>query len=170
MGTSIPAAGGGTIDRGTLVTLGSNSTNWDFATGLNGDTDGDYEISGQLTSASGTPLFTLQPNAISANQNSVGPTGNSAGVASAISPQTTLFIGDNSGSVVFLARLTSKSGRIRFWKCSTQRGLSGTVEYEIGGMWQDTVTVITSLRINSSIASAIAAGSWIRWRRLGFTA
>lgn len=165
---------GGTIT--TTHAVGADVQNFDI-TGLAGDTDGDYVLTGRIVMPNGVvPTISLQPNQISANQD-----GNIQSTVSSNPPATTRITSlmlaqiatDAAGTpyVWFNARLTALTGRVRRF-LSQGTDFSGTTANTKRtlltiGEWSDTTTVITSLRIATNVAASIKAGSFFVLQRTG---
>jgi hypothetical protein len=162
----LDGSGGGVYDDQKNIL--ADTTSVDF-TGLTGDTDGGYEIEGRLVVGNTNPTYTLQPNALATNQ-----AGRRLLVDAAATPiaLTTLVIGGGATigtEVGFRLQFQSKSGHIRFFFCTSEWVTAAAAEVmeEIAARWTATATVITSLRILSSVANGIGAGSMLTLRKLG---
>jgi hypothetical protein len=137
-------------------------------TNLNGDADGGYEIEGRFVVGNTNPTYTLQPNALATNQ-----VGRRLLVDTSVAQValTTLVISGGAaiGSEVgFRCQIQSRSGRVRFFWSDALWVTAAAVEVmeDIRARWTATATVITSLRINSSVANGIDAGSVFTLRKL----
>lgn len=169
-------AGGG--DPGTLVTLGADTATWDFATGLTGDTDGDYWFKFNLTlSGTGLTLF-LQPNGADPTtyDGSLVIRNVAAGTITIAARQTQIRFGDAGTDLLSTidGYIQSKSGRLRKVYANAFRGSTANnddVNYETNGVWRDTAVAITSLRLAiTGVSPLIKAGSIAVWGKLGRTA
>jgi hypothetical protein len=165
------------VDPGTAVTLSSAAATWTIASGISGDTDGDYEITGEVILPSdgvNASLISFQPNGISANQVCRQLADGSA------SDITDLRIGgasDAAGAQLnFRIVFKSKTGKNRYYWCTCRRKVNtgpGFLVYVQQGLWTDTSTAVTSLVLSSSYAGAGGLGiisGTAQWRKLGFTA
>lgn len=160
---------------GEITQVSVDSTDVDI-TGLNGDQDGDYILTGYCTYPnSQTVGLSIQPNQITANQNILIESVVAAGAPSTSNVASFLLSNlatDASGTpfVFFKVYLTALSGRIRRFNTELMdvSGVNNTIrKIEARGWWSDTSTVITSIRIHSTIASAIKAGSFFILQRTG---
>lgn len=169
------ALGGGTVDP--VYTVGADVQNYDI-TGLSGDTDGDYILSGRILIPNGaSPVITVQPNQISANQDALTQSTPASGapITSRISSilLNAMPTADAAGTpfVWFILRLTALSGRVRRFivNGTDVTGSSTNVRrlITVVGEWSDTSTVITSLRIATTVAATIKAGSFFVLQRTG---
>jgi hypothetical protein len=160
-GTTLNASGGGGITR-TLIetfTVGSDQTSITFAATLDGNTDEVYEIEGNLVNNAGADIdVTLQPNAVSTNQQSYVRSADRTNLLMVNSSigNTTKF-----GNVWVAIVAKTGVGPRRFVTHSIS---DGSAQHAIltwfgGGFWTDTSTNITSLKILSSSANGIGAGS-----------
>ena len=168
-GSSNPLPSG----RVTLASAASSIT----ISGLNGDTDGDYELVGSLILPAATVnnLLVLKPNGDAGNATSlalIGVSGSSTG-----NQAVTLIVGipNTSGLQViidFIIRFTSKSGDGPHLYTSQSSYLDAVsrTNWSCTGQYTSTSTPITSLVISSNQAGSMASGSFVRWRALGFTA
>ena len=187
--TAAPASGAGTVASpvtvtaaamttaestayDSITTLGSASADIDIS-GLAGDTDGDYEFEGVLLleGNASANIVTLQPNNLSTNQtgrtvfavHGTGADGSNTSSLLVAGPTNTA-----DSTCVFRGRLSSKSGRVRVFTCtsmSTQTN-GDSFGYDTVAYWTGTATAITSLRFHSSIALGFNIGSFVRLRRL----
>lgn len=166
-GTTSSLGGG---DSGTLFTLGAQTQDWDFATGLLGDTDGDYEFEGELTANASGVQFTLLPNGVAPTF--TGTLLSYANTTVSTAAQTTMLFATaiTTLTTCFRIRLQSKSGRNRLLDTVSHDTPATPNTWRETGIWTDTATVITSLRIHASAANGLQPGSYVRFRRLGFTA
>ncbi len=139
--------------------------------GLAGDTDGCYLLVAHIVNNSGaSPVYTLRPNGITANQ---GGQRTSCDTSVAASQRTDLclsFTGAGATEPVrIFAIITSKSGVNRHviaraaWKGSLYQTELCTSD------WADTATVISDLRPTSSLAAGIGAGSKFWLQKLGIS-
>lgn len=136
-------------------------------TGLNGDSDGDYDIFGFIsTDAAGAQDILVKPNGLSANQRTT-QVFSSAALGMLVSERSSLsiFFGTGAYSAYFFARLTAKTGTSRIWKAESY--INGPVEGASVnvGHWDDTTTNITSLVFAAGVN--ILAGSWVNVRSSG---
>ena len=138
--------------------------------GLDGDVDGEYMMLFRLR----TPLasivnYTIEPNGISASQNTIRRTTVAATTTTATFPTLNFASAGNVTikqwiGVVHLDAKTGTTAR-QIVSNSTTRltGLTvatgGLRRSNYGGSWDDTVTNITSLDIVSDLANGIGAGS-----------
>lgn len=135
---------------------------------LVGNTAYCIEISGYLVNGTASAsTVSIQPNNVSTNQDTQEVAG--AGGSSAADQVAALMICycDASRASAFDCRFYMKVGIPRILKGSytylgAANDLTGNSNY--GGLWTDTTTAITSLRIHSDQAAGIAAGSVIRYR------
>jgi hypothetical protein len=178
MATNVPALtpSGGSGSAGTRFALVSNASVI-TATSLLGDTDGDYELIGTLLlpAAPVNNAITLQPNADTGNA-TLEFVSSANGVTSS-SSSTSLLIGvpNTTGlSVVltFLMRFASKSGDgNHLYSCSAfYLDNSGHNNFIGNGQYTSTTTQITSLVVATNQANSLLSGSFVRIRKLGFTA
>ena len=159
------------IDKSTVS--GAAVTTLDF-TGLDGDKDGGYELEGYVNNSAGADIFIeLQPNAAatsmkyrfleSLNVTSVlGGTDTTKGIL--------VNVLQNAKVGHLVARITSRTGRRRFFECVWTTGPDGTNALVGGvnwGFFDDTATNITSLRVSASSANGLGIGSRFTLRRLG---
>lgn len=158
-----------------LITADTTST--DFS-GLDGDTHKVYVIQGRLITPLAISDFVLNPNAVTTNQlcaSQVIP-GPAAGPAT-----TTGLLIHQSGvaeyrtiafeGVLWAARiLANGTVRERMWSCRSagQRNDPSTAigGYDSIGCWDETATNVTSLRVRSTDATQILAGSWLALYRV----
>lgn len=170
--------GTGSLDAGTLQTLAVDATDWDFATGLNGDLDGEYEgrFEIQCANVAGTPLYSLQPEAVSANQISLdlySPTATTAAAEKQSFLNVVGFAASNGRKAVVRWKLGAKLGVWRQWSYEVVAMNAGNTDISFvecgSGVWMDTTTNITKLRLHCSVAAGIKAGSVARWRKTGFS-
>ncbi len=175
-------AGGGAAGTAweAKTVAGSDVTDFDITTidgvAVNGQTDNGYEIIGYPIAASSTPLLTLQPNAVSANQNGVRSeiTANAvAGDGYVSSARTDILVGIASSAFtrnLFHVRMPVSKAATGYtrWVFSDYGWISGVWQHASAkSEWNDVATSITSLRIHSSVASAIKVGSVFWIRRMG---
>ena len=168
-----PGGGGGGVGTGweliEVKDITVDATTVTFS-GLDGDTDGEYMMLFRLR----TPLasavnYTLRPNGISANQNTIRRT-----VVAAVTTTATFTTLNfaSAGNVTIkqwigVLHLDAKTGTTarQIVSNSTTRltGLTvatgGLRRSNYGGSWDDTVTNITSLDIVSDLDNGIGAGS-----------
>lgn len=175
--TYFPTVSTGGGDAGTLTTLGADATGITFSS-LSGDTDGDYEIEGELLlplDGVNAAVVSLQPNALATNQTC------RQGADGSYSDLTDLRVGgaqDGAGaSLSFRIRIQSLSGRNRYYLASARRKVNtgpGFLVYTQQGVWTGTATIISSLVLSAAYAGAggkgLLSGSYARIRKLGFTA
>ena len=164
--------------RGSVVTVAGSAVQDITVSSLTGDTDGGYEIEGNiLTAGVGYPTFYL-------NFNGSTPTGarsawffivNSTGVLTAQVSETDLNIGSISANLdvqncAFRIRVGSKQGLVQFFKAdSFSARANGTVGWTVSSNGQFKMGAqITSVSVHSNVASSIDIGSYIRVRKLGF--
>lgn len=149
-----------------IAVTGADVQTVDF-TGLSGDTDGDYEIEFYVV-GKGSSTLVLQPELLTTNQSSRGFFSGNAGPITFLSGGTALSSVAISNALNFAGRMTlrSKSGQ-------GERLFTSTV-YEtdlymtqMNGMWTDTTTVMTQLRIKALAGAHIGVGSWFVVRKLG---
>lgn len=155
----------------TITTAGSNLT--DLTTsGLDGDADGDYRGQVTLTANGGSADFTYQPNSVGTNQKCAGIYNGTGGDPAAVAGEdrADLLLGaaDAAASVVqSWYQFMSKSGRTRFFECTTYQDSGGTGDYHetMGGRWTGSGNQ-TAAGVHASAASRIATGSFHRITRL----
>jgi hypothetical protein len=152
--------------------VGADSTTVDVATGLNGDALGCIEIEAEfVNNSAGQPIYTLQPNAVTANQ-AVNRVTNTTGSVTCVNRTDLMMAINNTASAgtraYAYARMTTKSGRKRYFLAWGHCQVGGNPEEDHqNGEWNDTATVITSLRVASSLANGIGAGSIINVYSIG---
>ncbi len=167
------------ITTGTYAALISASDTLAVA-GLNGDSDGDYFIDGEIFINASSNLIQFYVNGAASNligsQTDItrGAASDSAG------PSTQWTIGANglsggqsfvSGQKVYVqGRLRAKSGRVRYVVLDIL-ATGSTNDFGTGysrdsfttrGVWTDTSTNLTSIGIHSSQATGLGIGSWLR--------
>lgn len=166
---TIPPGGGGRVLVGQL-TVPADTAAVVFS-GLSGESAGGFEFEGVMINNSvGQPTYTLQPNAITANQNSVRAQIGAGAVTVSQRTDLLLTIGNSTGGLpaYFKGTFTSRIGLQRFLLCRSCNIVGGnSVEEQVSGRWTDTTTVITSFTIASSLALGIGAGSKITVFSLG---
>lgn len=167
---------------GTRATAGSAVQDLTVS-GLTGDTDGDYEIVGRILYLANGALvkYSLQPNAITTNQQGAPIYATGAATGSFAQLNATLGISQVQEAVAhalntldFRATLSSKTGSGgRLWNCNSilRQSSGAAVQMTLfTGVWEEAATAITSLVLHSDTAASILTGSYIRVRKLGFTA
>lgn len=156
--------------EGSYVTLAAPAANLTI-TGLNGETDGDYEIFGQIISVAtaGSENYIFMPNGLATN--AVSATNSSSGALTFPADYAFLNIGLVSASEGFSFHIlfTSKTGHLRYFEATAYRDISVRQDFFTTGRWTDTTTTVTSFSIGSALASNIDTGSWLKWRRRGFS-
>jgi hypothetical protein len=167
-----PNTAGGGRSLIASVTVGADNASTTLATGLNGDLLGCIEIEGViLNNSAGQPVYTLQPNGISANQ-SVNRITSTTGSVTCVNRTDLMLMINNTASAgadaYFLARMTTKTGFRRYFQSLGHCRVGGNPEEDrTNGEWADTSTVITSLVLVSSSANGIGAGSKVNVYAIG---
>lgn len=180
LGLKWAAASGGSGGANVLDLVESHdfaaaATSYTFSTGVAGDTDELYMLQYRILDAVGGSFFTIQPNAITANQRTkrqlfgsfAGPGVDTLDLAlcdpNAFASGS---IGDVfSGHGWFYA----KTGLVRLWQNvfdwyrASDAALFGV---QNTAFWTDTATAITSFAIVSNTALAIGIGSFVRLYKL----
>lgn len=161
-----PPGGSGALTFIEDLTVGGSAvSDITFSATLDGDTDGQYIIQGSVSDPNvglGTELR-LQPNAVTSNQSSrwQGNINDVGAVGATASSSMVLGIHMNvSGVTFFNAIFRAKTGKMR--SCISQMGYVGATRSGFvagGGGWTDTSTNVTSIKIASSAANGIGAGS-----------
>lgn len=158
----------------TLHTVSVDATSHTISD-LNGDLDGDYDLTGYVLFPTSSTIngLTIEPNTLSTNQRAlVSGTAPAANVvpSSVASIMIESFTTAGSGTpfVRFRAKITALTTRVRLYECRGHTD-TGTAFRRIScdGVWTDTSTNITSLRIISTLADSIKAGSWFTLTRTG---
>jgi hypothetical protein len=151
---------GGVLAPNAQVIVQQSAANSVTFNGLAGDTDGGYDLDCYIVQPGATnPVYTIQPNGITANQGGQRTTVDTALTATQRSDLCLTFVSTTATSVRARTSFNSKSGVVRkfigfaAWKASNENFESNFSE------WTDTATVITSLKINCSVALGIGAGS-----------
>lgn len=159
LGSAFAVVGGVLAPNAIQITVGSAVTSVTF-NGLAGDTDGGYDLDCYIVQPGATnPIYTLQPNAITANQGGQRTTVDSALAATQRSDLCLTFVSTSATAVRARCSFNSKSGVIRkFIGFAAWKAVNENFEANFGE-WTDTATVITSLKINCSVALGIGAGS-----------
>lgn len=140
--------------------------------GMDGDTDGDYEISGQIISGHSGATFVFEPNNQNANLKAFAGdylSGGASGTVWAVVGKVASFPqGVVAGDVFnFWGHLTIQTGRIRSVNISGFMDTTTDDAYHMEGIWTDTTTNLTSLELQSSQSDGLADGSWFRAVSLG---
>lgn len=162
-------------DLGTLFTVtGSDVQDFDL-TGLAGDTDGDYEITGHIIADTNGRSYFLRPNGAAPTTLNGTYFFSNAGTLTGNANQTDAKVAiSNTGAVAdVVIRVSSKSGRIRMitgWSFTKTTTASANLPVWFCYIWEDTATVITKITFHGDAASSIKVGSAFRIRKLGFTA
>jgi hypothetical protein len=171
---AIPPSGAN--DRGLISTAASATQNLTVS-GLLGDTDGGYEIEGNLITTAAAPDYVLYINGatIAAGGGSGGNV-NVTGTNFPLTLKTDLYVGSNAtaniSNIAFRIRMGSKSGVLQAYTCLSFSLRSGGVNfasYYITGQFTPGAQ-ITSIAVHSASAGTIDTGSYVRVRRLGFLA
>lgn len=151
-------------DIGTVKTAVTNVTTLTIS-GIDCNKDGDYRLAYHLVgSGASTPIYTLQPNGITTNQNStffIAGTGTSTTtdlrLGALTAPETEV-----DGTGVFSC-ISSREKTLSIEASTIGREFIST------GVWQETSTDTTSIVVLSSVGSGLFTGSWIKIQRLGAT-
>jgi hypothetical protein len=161
---------------GTLVgpVVGSSTASWTVS-GLSGETDGDYEGVIHLVVGAGTADLEFLPNGSTANTNSVTFQVYFGGGVSPINQSAYLDFGNFTAAdeAEIRFRISSKKQAGRLFEAHSYRNVGGTItQWNTMGAWTDATAVMTSfvIRFSTNAAGDLAAGSWMKWRPLGFTA
>lgn len=145
----------------------------DFLRTLDGDTDEEYLVVGNIIKGAAAASYSLQPNGSSANQE-VARIETIDGAAPSADTQTALILADpgslgdaNETVVTFEATLFAKTGAQRGFRSlqgggDLTGGVTGSLVGINAGILNDLSTNIVSLDIVGSVASAIGVGSRIR--------
>lgn len=158
----------------TRVDVEANAQNLDIT--VDGETGYVFEALCYFTCPAGTgSTYTLQPNAVSTDQEYLEIYGNQADAAAAASAAnlTIGFAPATGGKSVARFTFVMKTGTVRllFGDYINLSALNAMATYDtLGGVWVDTSTAITSLRIHSDQATGIGDGSYILWRTVGLAA
>jgi hypothetical protein len=137
--------------------------------GLNGDTDGDYQVDFDLDCSTNAPgPIEIRPNGLTASLESqiVYASGLSAPGGT---NKTTWEVTGNGGTCKAAGTffINSKTGRPRFIQGQAINDTGATLlQYTMTGLWLDTSTVITSLVIRAANVNAFNTGSSFRVRAL----
>ncbi len=139
--------------------------------GLDGDTDEQYMMLYRIRTPGATTLaFTMRPNGITANQNTVIRTLSSSGTAAtSVFPSLRIVGGGTSivkqwNGLLYFDAQTGTTARQFFAHntiriSSTSMGFGGLRSDEVVGSWDDTTTNITSLDIVCDLTNGIGIGS-----------
>jgi hypothetical protein len=145
-------------------TQAANGTTFDFNTAINGDVDGDYMITGQITPATSGESFQLRINGATASGqcqylSCLSTTLTGAAVAS----YTIMCHGtQNQPSQIMLTLLGCQTGKLRTYNCIvTEQNGSVATKYDYAGLIStpNSATNITSIGIYSYGATGIKAGT-----------
>ncbi len=181
------AAGGGSGGSGTVwsmiasTDIASAVTSYTFS-GLNGDTDGEYQIIARIVGGSGSSAYYLLPNADATTADYgftyVAGGGGTASAGSGTS-NTGLYLGSAAatGHISFsTSSLYAKSGQVRtmigHW-AQDVNGASIADSNAIVSSWTNTASTITSLEVLAGTASGLGVGTHLElWakRSVGGTA
>lgn len=164
-------------DVGLIATAGAAVQDLTVS-GLSGDTDGGYEIEGRILTTAAAPDYVLYLNGatVPAGGGSSGNFASNTPSVAGIGLKADLYIASNNSSeisnITFRIRIGSKQGVMQtFTSQAFSRRGTGTICLAYNTAGQFTMGAeITSLAIHSSVAGTIDAGSFVRVRRLGFTA
>lgn len=156
----------------TRVDVDVNAQDVDIT--FNGETGYGIEVIGYApnNNAAGSTL-TVQPNNLSTNQSyqeSVAASGTVSGVTGA---SLVVAFAAASGSTAFNFTMITKSGAPRFYFGNyTYRNSSNAIvgSSVTAGVWQETATAITSIRIHSDRTDGIKAGSYFLYRAVPLAA
>jgi hypothetical protein len=138
-------------------------------TGLNGNSDEQYILSGRIKNGqAGASFVTLRPNGIVAAQSTEKVTGIAGAVAAAnvadfrVAEPQSLFT-----SWIF-CKIAAKTGLPRYlFSTETQQRAAATASlFTFAGLWNDVTTNITSLGVFSSLALGLGAGTELTLYRL----
>lgn len=170
------AFGGLSGDAGLISTAGAAVQDLTVS-GLLGDTDGGYEIEGNIVTTAATPNYLLYINgATIAAGGGAGGNVNVTGTNFPLPLKTDLYVGSNAtaniSNLAFRIRMGSKSGVLQAFSCLSFSLRSGGVNfasYYVTGQFTPGAQ-ITSISIHSDAAGTIDIGSYVRVRRLGFLA
>jgi hypothetical protein len=151
----------------TTFTQSGNTSDVTFASGLAGDTDGDYEFEGDLLLATGSAMnLTFQPNGLATNQASslflVGTGTSSPSNLAIANPSST------ADTVRIRGTISSKTASgSRLITCVATSWAAGVLDkmFFLEGQWTDTSTAITTLGVHTSVASGLLTNSIVRWRK-----
>lgn len=146
--------------------VGAAVQNIDF-TGLSGNTDGDYQIEYYLVGGAGSATIALQPENDPGNLviNGFFIRNDGSGGANPDSTETVLYIGD--ASRISHGKLTLRSKAGQGSRLFTNENLQEpqVLQYYMG-LWTDSITVLSKLRIHCAIAGGIGVGSWFVLHKL----
>lgn len=160
-GSAVPTDVADVFDFARTV-LGSQGTSITVS-GLNGDTDVDYEVEFYLICATNAPgAVRARPNNLSTNQNS-SSIYNFAGVG--VTTDTALLLWNTGGTATIAGRFRLRSGTsmgARFFSSEAADLVNNQVVS--AGVWNQTSTNITSLVIIAANANAFDTGSWMSVR------
>jgi len=166
-GTTSPLGG---TPWGAINTNGSNTQDWTLASGLAGDTDGNYQIDGFIVPDANGTLYELRPNAL-ATPSGLGQTDTIVAGAATPAQRTTILFAQavNTGIITFRIFFEGKSGRNRAWRIDMECNGGGSW-WETHGQWTDTATVLTSFTIHASTSVGVQTGSKCIVTKLGMPA
>jgi len=137
--------------------------------GLNGNVDEQYVLAGRIKNGqAGASFVTLRPNGIVAAQSTEKVTGIAAAVAAANVADLRVAEPQSLFTSWFFSTIIAKTGQPRFLFSteSQQRAAATASLFTFAGLWNDTVTNITSLSVFSSLALGLGAGSELTLYRL----
>jgi hypothetical protein len=158
-------AGGGSLVFVDSKTVEGAATGSVVFTGLDGNADTRYMLEAYIVNDDQPTLrtFTLRPNGLTTNQDSQRLA--SGGAATTSSDEVDLTIAKFSGTdmwqIIDIMPVTTHRRAV------ISRGASMTAAPDSGahfytGVWNETVTNITSLEINEAVSSGIGVGSFFR--------
>ena len=168
-----PGGGGGGVGTGwqliEVKDITVDATTVTFS-GLDGDADGEYMLLFRFRTSQALEVFyTIEPNGISANQNTIRQIIIATGVSTSTFPTLLLAsAGTNTDKqwigIVYFDAKTGTTVRQIISESSTRLtnltiAAGGLRRSTFAGSWDDTTTNITSLDIVSDIANGIGSGS-----------
>ena len=167
-------------DTGTRVTAVTGVNALTLATVL-GDTDGGYEIDGFITSSGGgTPQYALYFNGASAGASAAQYQSLAGGLPSFGPGAAGLTIGFNAvafdiENAAFRIRIGSKQGEFQYYECTSYIHKPGGVEtigyrFYVTGYFKTTTQITSISVVETTGGNQITTGSWMRVRKIGFTA
>ena len=154
----------------TVITLNSNAQDQDIT--FTGENGGTIEVEVYVKNASaGAATYSIHPNAVSTNQKYLEVYGVFGNVTAAEADGTSLVVGFCSASHegAFSFRMTTKTGVPRiYWGRYQYFGASNALSgaSSTAGVWNETATAITSLRIHADQTTGLGSGTIIRWRQV----
>lgn len=167
----------GVADPGVIATAGAPTQDLTVS-GLAGDLDGGYEIEGKLLTTAAAPDYLLYINGatVPAGGGSSGSFASNVPAVTGLGLKSDLYVASNADTTVsnitFRIRIGSIQGVMQTFtsQAFSRRGI-GTVCLAYNTAGQFTMAAqIASLSIHSSAGSTIDTGSFMRVRKLGFTA